>query len=195
MPVKRVIFFIFLWSLSVTVLMAGLMLTHSAPLSAYAVSSKESGRWTIQHILSSDCACSKKVVEELIARSAESDRTEQVYLLKDDYGWSEALKQKGFAVQVMALEEQKRLGESQEDFGVPALVIFTPNGERVYVGGYSEGVLSSGAPNREREIVSHFIFGTAARHFPIRGCAVTASYQRKIDPFSFKYKVAGDKNE
>lgn len=199
MAKKKVFLLIAGWSLLVTGLMAGLMVTHSAPLSAYSESRRvddlRAGRWAVQHILSSDCKCSEKVYQSLVQRGAAGDREELVLLLKDDQQWANQLLQRGFKVEALDLERQDRLAESHEDFGVPALVVFTPKGERAYVGGYSEGVLSAGGVNRENEIISHFMLGTAARHFPIRGCAVTASYQRKIDPFSLKYKVAGETNE
>lgn len=196
---KKLLLFIAAWGLLITALMAGLMLTHAAPLSVYSSSRKveelRRGRWTVQHILSSDCKCSEKVYQNLVRRGATGDREELVLLLKDDQHWANPLSRKGFKVEVLDLKSQVRLAKSHDDFGVPALVVFTPKGERAYVGGYSEGVLSAGGVNRENEIMSHFMLGTAARHFPIRGCAVTASYQRKIDPFAFKYKVAGETNE
>lgn len=191
---RKALIFIAFWVSGVTVLMAGLMTLHTAPLSAYNIKASSKGAWTVQHILSSDCRCSQKVFESLIARGLQSDRAEQIVLLKDDLGWSDKLKAAGFEVSVLDLEVRQEIVQSEADFGVPALVVYSPKGERAYVGGYSEGVLSSGGPNREAEVVSHFIYGTAARNFPIRGCAVTASYQKRIDPFSFKYRVSGVKN-
>ncbi len=144
---------------------------------------KDSGHWTLTHVVSESCKCSAKVVEYLIQRGPQKDLNEEVLIIGHPPQVTE-LHQRGFKTRELNPDDLK---EDISKLGVPFLLITTPKGDTVYAGGYSEKSVQDGSPIKDLEILQSLQGTRTVASFPIFGCAVSRKLQKIVDPFSMKY--------
>lgn len=137
----------------------------------------------LTHVLYGACACSRRVLDHLVARGPLSATTERVVLAGTDRGSRVAeLHARGFGVDLLAPEELKaRYGIE----AAPLLIISSPAGDVRYLGGYSER--KQGPALQDRELLAQLRGGRFATALPVLGCAVSRRLQELADPWRLKY--------
>jgi hypothetical protein len=137
----------------------------------------------LTHVLYGACACSRRVLDHLIARGTLSATTERVVLAGADQSSRVAeLHARGFGVDLLAPEELKlRYGVE----AAPLLIVSSPTGDVRYLGGYS--ARKQGPVLRDRELLAELRAGRFAASLPVLGCAVSRKLQALADPWGLKY--------
>lgn len=162
-----------------------LMALHDLPIevSRPAREADATPRWSMVHVLSTKCGCSKRVLQHLVHRRAMEGVREEVALIDATTDWADQLGAAGFSV--VALEGE----QLRERFGVdaaPVLIIRSPRGTLSYSGAYSQ---KRGAPPLDVELLSRARAGETPEAMPLFGCAVSRELQSRTDPFELKYQV------
>ena len=138
------------------------------------------GRWLAVHVLYSECRCSKRIAEHLLAEARPADIDEHVLLVKDgdDAGMGKRLADAGFGVHVVTSEE---LAERYGIEAVPFFVLLGPDGVARYAGGYTDR--KQGPAPRDLEIIAAAREGKGELPaLPTFGCAVSEKLRRTLDP-------------
>jgi hypothetical protein len=140
------------------------------------------GSWFAVHFLYRECACSRRVVDHLLARSRPAGLRERVVLvgtgappvpdrLADD------LAARGFAIEIATPRE---LGSRWHIEAAPLLVVADPAGRVRYSGGYGRRKQD---PNVEDLTILAELEGASdPATLPVFGCAVSERLDRAIDP-------------
>lgn len=182
--------FCFFWAISLSVVIASMMIGHTfnlpLPLAdkILSLSSKTQG-WKVIHILSTECQCSKFVLEHLKQRGALPDWNEIVVLVDEssDKKLTFELKAAGFSV------NQKNPSELDHKYGidsVPWMVVVNSQGDIKYTGGYNKERVRSVASVQDIDILNSVKFNKEIKINPSFGCATSDSLKKNFDPLGIK---------
>jgi hypothetical protein len=182
--------FLVIWAASLTVVGACLMVSHWVPLPnstanqlthENALLRADDGRWTVFHFLYTECPCSRRVLEHLLARSPRQDVDEQIVLIGHDPDLAARAQANGFKVDhVAAIDLKSKYGVE----AAPLLVVVDPTSQICYSGGYTNR--KRGFEVQDTTIVSKLLAGKAVETLPVYGCAVSKSLQTIVDPLRIK---------
>lgn len=195
--VSRISWFFIAW-VGVVVLVGGILTSYHQPfvmpdanalklvLAKGAEGGVRSGaHWQTTHLLSGGCGCSRRIMQHLLQRRVMPGVFEQVALVDDDEanlpGTAEvldSLKASGFGVSHVASRDIAATSGVQ---GVPLLLVASPEGKVVYLGGYGPGL------DQDAEILRRVRGGSAVAPLPVIGCAIGMRVKRSSDPFRLKY--------
>ena len=138
--------------------------------------------WQLIHILSSRCACSKKVARHLLERGLFSGTREIVYILDDEEVLSESkLKEVGF--QVVRLNGDQAY-EKYDINAAPQLVVLNKDLQVQYSGGYKDSRVET---YDDEKILNALKNNETFASHPIFGCANGTRTAELIDPWGVKY--------
>lgn len=179
-----------LWVVALTVLVATTMAGHLLALprparddrAVAALVARVAGGaplrgWTVTHVLYAGCACSRRIVAQLVARPRVPWITEQVALVPDP-GDDVAATLRAAGLRVLPLDAEALRGHHLE--AAPAFVVSAPDGAVRYVGGYTPR--KQGPAPQDRAVAEALRRGDEVTPIPIFGCAVSARLRRDIDP-------------
>lgn len=137
------------------------------------------------HLLSSGCGCSQRVMQHLVKRRPRASMTEQVIVFEAGgpalAGTTElvsALASEGFKVQRLPISAIPTKAELR---GVPLLIVVSPDGSILYMGGYGA------AYDQDQTILARVQNHQQALPFETVGCAIGRRVQHAADPFHLKY--------
>jgi hypothetical protein len=172
------------WFAVMLALGAGLLAKHLVSLPAPAKDGKiaaaldalrrsdDRGKWLAVHVLYSDCRCSQRVVDHLLATERPHDWSEMV-LWVGNLAPSQALEQR-FDVRRIGTADLARYGIE----AAPILVAVDPDGHVRYSGGYSD--------RKQGPVIDDLRILQAASHpesvasLPVFGCAVSDRLRRQL---------------
>jgi hypothetical protein len=163
-------------------LLAGHLITMPAPTASRIetpLGETPRADWSMTHVLSTECGCSIRVLEHLLATERPEGVRERILVLGSGHTLLDRLRAAGFTV------EQRQSDRLHEELGVeavPALLIADPEGRVVYSGGYTDR-------KQARRIVDLELYTNIREHrevkpLPLYGCAVSKKLRRAIDPLS-----------
>ena len=192
-PRQKASWFFAVWAMCAVLCGAVLMSFHQpflAPdrsLLSLASGGVRKGRWRAVHVLSLDCACSARVMRHLLERPTLRGADEEMLLIESTGAplpgseeLARALEAHGMGVQRLdASEIPARFGLR----GVPLLMIASPTGEVVYLGGYGPH------EDQDEPLFERALAGRPTRALPIVGCAAGRAVMRQADPLGLKYDV------
>lgn len=133
------------------------------------------------HFLYGDCACSRKLLKQLLKREVVSGASERIVLIGDDPEAEETAISIGFKVSIVTPTELK------QQYGVesaPLLLIADDAGTILYSGGYTSR--KQGLDNQDVDIIHAILGGQQYSELPVYGCAVSKSLKSLIDPLNLK---------
>jgi hypothetical protein len=152
-------------------------------LQAAMMARHDAQRWTVVHVLYSECGCSKRVGDWLTERTPIEGAVERVIVVGDDHDeLVTRLRVRGLDVEVTSAQD---LVDHYGVVAAPLFVVSAPSGEVRYVGGYTEQ--KRGPVIRDRGIVEALERGERVEALPVLGCAVSKDLQRRVDPLALKY--------
>jgi hypothetical protein len=135
------------------------------------------GRWMVVHVLYSECPCSRRIIEHLMASERPLDVAEHVVLVGARADFSNALRTRGFQVVEVTPEE---LATRFDIEAVPLLVVLGPDDTTRYSGGYTER--KQGPEPRDLDIIARARTGYGDEGLPLFGCAVSRALRQTINP-------------
>lgn len=177
----------FLWFAGILFLGGALTAVHELPLvvSVPAPEAAATPSWTVTHVLSTKCGCSKRVLLHLVARGAQQDGVrERVLLIEANDEWRDQLEHVGFEVE--AIDAERLAAEVGVD-AAPTVVLRRPDGSLAYSGAYAP---KRAAPPQDVELLARARAGETLEAFPLFGCAVSRELQERSDPLRLKYGVS-----
>jgi len=142
----------------------------------------EAGQWLALHVLYTECRCSQRIFEDMLASPRPDGVTERVLLIGEDPALAARLEDHGFSLESLTAEA---LGSRYAITAAPMLVLADPDGEIWYAGGYTDR--KQGPVIRDRAIIENALSGQRLSSMPLFGCAVSESLQELLDPFGLKY--------
>lgn len=180
------------WAISMTLVVAYLMVGHWVPLphpEAGETLSVESRRdvvmpeveWTAFHILNGSCPCSRRVLKHVTERDPLNGVVERIVLIEENAETLRLLVNAGYLVDCVTPAELKK------KYGVesaPLLVVTDSSGTIVYAGGYTSR--KQGLDFQDTRIIESVVLGNQPESLPLYGCAVSDSLKSIIDPLGFK---------
>jgi hypothetical protein len=174
-----------LWITGIILVGGALTAVHELPLevSTPAREAPATPTWSMVHVLSTKCGCSKRILQHLVGRhvSADADVRERVVLIDATDEWRTQLEGAGFEVEAQdAAQLAQRIGVD----AAPTLVVRRPDGSLAYSGAYAP---KRGAPPRDLELLARARAGETLDGFPLFGCAVSRELQERSDPLRLKY--------
>lgn len=143
--------------------------------------------WMATHVLYARCACSRRVVDALIARGPVSPFREVVLSVDGKIARAESLLKRGFTLRTTSAADLHRVWGVEAG---PLLVVAGPDGAVRYIGGYTER--AQGPAFRDHQILERISAGASVSPLPAFGCAVSDALQRLADPWGLKYRWGGD---
>lgn len=172
------------WAIGTTVVAVSLLARHAVALpssSATAIdapsSSESSARWSMVHVLYSECRCSQRIADHLSTSERPTDLNELVLLVGEDGALARRLRTSGFQVTVVT---EAQLQARYEIEAAPLLLITDPAGERRYAGGYTRE--KQGAQIHDLKILASLREGESPNALPLLGCAVSDRLKAAINP-------------
>lgn len=141
-----------------------------------------SAKWTLVHVLYTECRCSQKIFDYLFHRE-HPPRTEEVVLLvgpPQDY--AEKARASGFRTLVVSKEELKTRFQIES---APLLMILDETRTPRYLGGYTGR--KQGTDYRDLEMLAAIRSGSSTEELPLYGCGVSEELQAYLDPIGVKY--------
>lgn len=181
-----------LWFLTVAALMGGLAISHwfalphpdkrDAKLAAgVAELTRGAPGWAAVHVLYTECRCSQRILDHLLASDRPRDVHETVVLVGDDPALAARLAARGYrVVPTPPAELTERYGIE----GVPLLIVADPERAIRYVGGYTRRL--QGPDISDLSILHDLRSGVATEDLPVFGCAVSQRLKRLADPLAIK---------
>lgn len=178
-----------IWFCAISVPMMYLMGLHSFAFKsqtlakiAMAPEIKKNSKWKMVHILSSKCACSKRVGIYLSKRSPLPNVNEVIYILDDQEVLSERkLKEAGF--KVVRMNGNLALEKYDID-AAPQLVILDEELRIKYSGGYND---SREMKYEDLKILASLKNNQTFAPHPVFGCANGKRTAELVDPWGLKY--------
>lgn len=178
---KLIIIFLVGWIISCSAILAnlhGLHLVSYKPLTMEKIENNTKG-WGMIHILAMECGCSEIIAEYLLKRKPIMPN-EKIMFLGTTNKIAKQLKQVGFQI-----IESKQLDGYIE--GVPQLIVFNPDGDIKYSGGYAPKMITP-----LTKIQDQFIFNSIKNkknnpQLAVMGCAINKKLQKELDPLGLKY--------
>lgn len=155
----------------------------SARLRAGLSSVGDGQSWTGLHVLYEGCQCSRRVVDHLLAMGSTPGVHDLVLVVGDGSIFGEELAASSLDVRYLRPEALR------DDWGIEAAPLFvaaTPEGEPVFIGGYTER--KQGWEIRDREILATLLSGGSPDDLPLYGCGVSKRLQGYLDPLGIKYE-------
>lgn len=137
--------------------------------------------WTLVHVLSTKCGCSKKTARYLSQRGVLQKHKELVILIEENSKIKTILTTAGF--QVISMTAEQAAKEYSID-AVPQLVVFGPMGDIKYSGGYNDRRIEV---FEDLQVLNKLKKGQVVKAFPIFGCANGSELISQIDPWGLKY--------
>jgi hypothetical protein len=141
------------------------------------------GGWQMLHVLYTECRCSQRIFEYLLAREHPSDVRETILLVGAGEGWAARARAGGYAILTQSAQQLA------ERFGIeaaPLLVVVDPGRRVRYAGGYTER--PQGLDYRDLSILQSLRSRGGAAELPAFGCAVSRELQSYLDPIGIKYR-------
>lgn len=173
------------WFVALGITAASLLARHLLPLPppedtatlASLRTGEGTGRWMAVHVLYTECPCSRRIAEHLMASARPLDVEEHVVLVGARAGLANGLRTRGFdVVEVEPEELARRFGIE----AVPLLVVLGPDDTTKYSGGYTER--KQGPDPRDLEIIARARTGDGEPGLPIFGCAVGRALREALNP-------------
>ena len=137
--------------------------------------------WAMVHVLYTECRCSQRILDHLLASDRPAGVRETVLLVGDDTGVGAKLRARGFRIVAAAGEE---LATRYGIEGVPLLVVADPAGAVRYSGGYTQR--KQGPDIQDLAILRELQADGAAAALPVFGCAISRRLQEIADPLAIK---------
>jgi hypothetical protein len=137
----------------------------------------DAGRWMVVHVLYTECRCSQRIADHLLAAAPPSDLAEHVLLI----GHQPELEARLIAHSYRVLSVTR--AELEERFHVvaaPSFLVMAPDGSVRYAGGYT--VSKQGADPRDRVVLADVRMGKQVDPLPVLGCAVSEQLQAELNP-------------
>lgn len=128
-------------------------------------SPSERGRWLAVHVLYSECRCSKRVVDHIVATPRPPDWSEMVLWVGKVEPSAELTAR--FDVRRITPADLAAYGVE----GAPSLVVVSPDGRVLYAGGYTER--KQGPAIEDLRIMASAKKGGTPGALPVFGCAVS----------------------
>ena len=181
-----------IWFFAVAALMAALAIGHWIALPhpdprdarlAAGVAELVRGApgWSAVHVLYTECRCSQRIVDHLLASERPGDVRETVVLVGDDASMAARLAARGYRVVPTAPEAlTARYGIE----GAPVLIVVDPERAIRYVGGYTRR--QQGPDISDLSILRDLRAGAATDDLPVFGCAVSQRLKGLADPLAIK---------
>ena len=189
---SRISYFFGAWA-AIVVLIGGALTSFHQPfrlpeadaLSRTLVPVSSMPHWTVTHILSGGCGCSRRVMLHLLQRKPTPDVFEQVVLVdggeNDLPGTDKVLSSLRLAGFAIVDASRREVTPSSPLNAVPLLMVTSPQGKVAYVGGYGT------AGDKDDQILHQLRAGLPVAALPVIGCAVGKRARRLADPFRLKY--------
>lgn len=178
-----------LWGLAVTLPSVALLAHHLASIPSASVAAQTgSGTWELSHFLGDDCGCSSSIADRLLERGPVAGTKERVRFIGSANVLTQALQQRGFSVECVSAAE----AEGRGVLGAPWLLIYEPEGNVAYSGGYAEIRPRAGVPSQDLAILSDLKRHQAVVALPAFGCATSDALRRRLDPLGLKYSSAAN---
>lgn len=176
-----------LWFASTAAVGSTLLAQHLLPLPGSASASarvalasvrraSDAGRPLAVHVLFTECRCSQRIAETILARRSPGV-AEHVVLVGRDPLLERRLAERGLPVTVTTREE---LGSRYGVASAPAFFVASPSDRTLYFGGYTDR--KQGLPLRDREILAAAMAGVETEALPIYGCAVARELRAERNP-------------
>lgn len=177
-----------LWALGISVPLGLFSASHMAvlPVAEGAVStggSGSAGEWSMVHVISEECPCSRGVARYLLARGALEGVEEEIVLLGGSDETSRALRAAGFAVSTADAEEFCAQFGSE---GVPFFQVIDDGDEAAYSGSYFDSAFRGNEGFLDLETFRRLRSGGFVIGRPVYGCATSERLKSVLDPFGFK---------
>ena len=126
---------------------------------------REEQRWLTVHVLYSDCRCSRRIADHLVASERPADWSELVLWIGEDSPPKEM--EARFDVRRLGSSDLARLGIE----AAPSLVVVDPAGQVRYVGGYTDR--KQGPVAQDVRIMNAVRQSQVVASLPLFGCAVS----------------------
>lgn len=137
------------------------------------------------HVLYQRCACSRRIIDHLVAGARPQDMAERVVLVDAAADTVNELVAAGFHVDQVSAEA---LHADWHIDAAPLLLVVDPAGTVRYAGGYT--ARKQGPVIADLDIVGRVRAGSAAESLPLFGCAVSRALQSSVDPLGLKRLLA-----
>jgi len=182
-----------LWG-AISILLGGvLLLKHVIALPAPATTDTTlrdavrtetpAGTWRAVHFMYRSCPCSRRTIAHLLDEPRDAALAQRVIMIDDDGAPGaddDQLRTAGFDVAVIT---PAQLTARYHVEVAPLLVLMTPGGELVYVGGYNRHKQSPAY--EDRQILADARALRSPTALPVFGCATSQRLARVVDPFHF----------
>jgi hypothetical protein len=141
---------------------------------------RERGAWMAVHVLSSECGCSRGILDHIFSGPRPADLAERILLVGTDAEIEERARARGIPVRVITADDLARAHIE----AAPLLIVSDPRGRLVYVGGYTDRKQS--AAIADIDIIAAARAGRAIPPLPLFGCAVSEGLKQAADPAGLK---------
>jgi len=138
--------------------------------------------WLVAHVLYTECACSRSMLDHLISRPHPSGVQETLVLAGNNAEMAARARAHGFRVVTIKPEE---LRTRFSVVSVPMLIVDDPEGHVRYAGGYTTS--KRGPDPQDLEIIATLQRASLVAELPVFGCAVSKELQAELDPLGLKY--------
>ena len=145
----------------------------------------ERDRWLVLHVVFDECACSRRVLDQLLASARPAGIAERIVLVTErPASMAEAavaIRARGFDLDVVTPDQ---LVARYHIEVAPLLVIADPRDTVRYVGGYTSR--KQGADIRDLAVIAAVQQGEPVEPLPTFGCAIGRALQSKLDPLGIR---------
>lgn len=150
----------------------------SVPAALTALSAKTGRRYQLVHVLYSECRCSRRIAESILARPLANDADELTLLVGHDAQLEQRLRAHGLSVRNVDRDALER------DYGLQSapLLLIGERGELRYSGGYTRR--KQGLDVSDQALLTEVRAGVTPASLPVYGCAVSRSLARTVNPLS-----------
>jgi hypothetical protein len=137
--------------------------------------------WSVVHVLYTECRCSRRILDHLLASERPTDVQEVIVLVGDEPALAARLRARRYRVTSITPELLTvRFGLE----GAPLFVVVDPRRAIRYLGGYTRR--QQGADISDLSIIRDLRAGTGTDDLPVFGCAVSQRLKELADPLSIK---------
>jgi hypothetical protein len=138
--------------------------------------------WLAAHVLYSQCACSRRVLEHLFQTARPDDVDEALLLVGADPDIEERAAQAGFRTTVISPAELKARYFVE---AAPLLLVLGADDSVRYAGGYTDR--KQAAAVHDLDVFAGLRAGQTTHALPLYGCGVSKELQATLDPLGIKY--------